>query len=40
MLRDIGALTAGQVIRDDLGIKLENVPLDMFDRGNKVGIDK
>ena len=29
MLEDIAVLTGGQVISEDLGIKLENVTLDM-----------
>ena len=33
MLEDIAILTGGQVISEDLGIKLENVTLDMLGRG-------
>ena len=40
MLEDIAVLTDGQVISDDLGIKLENVTLDMLGTAKKVIIDK
>jgi chaperonin GroEL len=40
MLEDIAILTGGQVISEDLGIKLENVTLDMLGRAKKVVIDK
>ena len=40
MLEDIAILTNGQVISEDLGIKLENVTLDMLGRAKKVIIDK
>jgi chaperonin GroEL len=40
MLEDIAVLTGGQVISEDLGIKLENVTLDMLGRAKKVSIDK
>jgi len=40
MLEDIAALTGGQVISEDLGIKLENVTLDMLGKAKKVRIDK
>ncbi|MEX2276766.1 MAG: chaperonin GroEL, partial [Cucumibacter sp.] len=40
MLEDIAVLTGGQVISEDLGIKLENVTLDMLGRAAKVSIDK
>ncbi len=40
MLEDIAVLTAGQTISEDLGIKLENVTLDMLGRAKKVRIDK
>jgi chaperonin GroEL len=36
MLEDIAILTGGQVISEDLGIKLENVTLDMLGRAKKV----
>ncbi len=36
MLEDIATLTAGQVISEDLGIKLENVTLDMLGRAKRV----
>ncbi len=40
MLQDVAVLTAGQVISEDLGIKLENVTLDMLGRAKKVVITK
>ncbi|HEX9462193.1 MAG TPA: chaperonin GroEL [Alphaproteobacteria bacterium] len=40
MLEDIAVLTAGQVISEDLGIKLESVTLDMLGRAKRVTIDK
>ncbi|EGF92592.1 chaperonin GroL [Asticcacaulis biprosthecium C19] len=40
MLEDIAVLTAGQVISEDLGIKLETVGLDMLGRAKKVTITK
>ena len=40
MLEDIAVLTGGQVISEDLGIKLENVTLDMLGRAKKVSINK
>ncbi len=40
MLEDIAILTGGQVISEDLGIKLENVSLDMLGTAKKVHIDK
>ena len=40
MLEDIAILTQGQVISEDLGIKLENVTLDMLGRAKKVTIEK
>jgi chaperonin GroEL len=40
MLEDIAILTGGQVISEDLGIKLENVGLDMLGTAKKVSIDK
>jgi len=40
MLEDIAALTGGQVISEDLGIKLENVTLAMLGRTKTVLIDK
>jgi chaperonin GroEL len=40
MLEDIAVLTAGQVISEDLGIKLENVTLEMLGRAKHVTIDK
>ena len=40
MLQDIAVLTGGQAISEDLGIKLENVTLQMLGRAKKVMIDK
>ena len=40
MLEDIAVLTTGTMIAEDLGIKLENVTLDMLGRAKKVRIDK
>jgi chaperonin GroEL len=40
MLEDIAILTGGQVISDDLGIKLENVNVSMLGRAKKVSISK
>jgi chaperonin GroEL len=40
MLQDIAILTGGQVISDDLGMKLENVGLDMLGSAKKVIIKK
>ncbi|NWL68410.1 chaperonin GroEL [Bradyrhizobium elkanii] len=40
MLQDIAILTGGQAISEDLGIKLENVTLQMLGRAKKVMIDK
>jgi chaperonin GroEL len=40
MLQDIAILTGGQVISDDLGMKLENVGIDMLGRAKKVTINK
>jgi chaperonin GroEL len=40
MLEDIAILTAGEVISEDLGIKLENVTLTMLGRAKRVRIDK
>src|SRR6186713_1067870 len=40
MLEDIAILTGGQLISDDLGIKLETVTLDMLGRSKKVLIEK
>ena len=40
MLEDIAILTGGQVISEDLGIKLESVTLDMLGRAKKVTITK
>jgi chaperonin GroEL len=40
MLEDIATLTAGEMISEDLGIKLENVNLQMLGQAKKVTIDK
>ncbi len=40
MLEDIAVVTAGQVISEDLGIKLENVKLDMLGKAKTVKVDK
>src|SRR5205085_12205444 len=40
MLEDIAALTGGEVISEELGIKLENVTLELLGRAKKVRIEK
>src|SRR6202043_3096611 len=40
MLEDIAILTGGQMISEDLGIKLENVTIQMLGRAKKVVIEK
>jgi chaperonin GroEL len=40
MLEDIAILTGGQVISEDIGIKLENVTLNMLGRAKRVSISK
>ena len=40
MLEDIAILTGGTVISEELGVKLENVTLNMLGRANRVSIDK
>ena len=40
MLQDIGILTGGQVISEDLGMKLENVTIDMLGSAKKITITK
>ncbi len=40
MLQDIAILTGGQVISEDLGMKLENVGIDMLGRAKKISITK
>src|SRR5499425_1787777 len=40
MLEDLAVLTGGQAISEDLGIKLENVTLNMLGRAKKVMIEK
>ena len=40
MLQDIAVLTGGQVISDEIGVKLENVALDMLGRARKIVVTK
>ena len=40
MLEDIAVLTAGQLISEDLGIKLENVTLNMLGKAKRVRVEK
>ncbi len=40
MLQDIAILTGGQVISEDLGMKLENVTIDMLGSAKKINITK
>ena len=40
MLEDIAILTSGQVISEDLGIKLENVTLEMLGQAKRVRVEK
>lgn len=40
MMEDLAILTAGQLISDDLGMKLENVDISMLGRAKKVTISK
>jgi chaperonin GroEL len=40
MLEDIAILTAGQLISEDLGIKLENVTLNMLGKAKRVRVEK
>src|SRR5213595_903069 len=40
MLEDLAALTGGQVISEEIGIKLENVTIDMLGRAKRVRIEK
>ncbi len=40
MLEDIAILTAGQLISEEIGIKLENVTLQMLGRAKRIRIDK
>ena len=40
MLEDIAVLTNGQMVSEDLGIKLDNVTLNMLGRAKRVSIDK
>jgi chaperonin GroEL len=40
MLQDMAILTGGQVISEEVGLKLENVALDMLGRARKVVVDK
>ena len=40
MLQDLGILTGGQVISEDLGMKLENVTIDMLGSAKRISITK
>ena len=40
MLEDIAALTGGQVVSEDLGVKLEHVAIEQLGRAKRVVIDK
>merc|ERR1712023_361742 len=40
MLQDIAILTGGQVVSEDLGIKLENVTVDMLGKAKKISMTK
>ncbi|MEA1959808.1 MAG: chaperonin GroEL [Bacillota bacterium] len=40
MLEDIAILTAGQVVSEDIGSKMENVTLEMLGRANKIVVKK
>jgi len=40
MLEDIAILTGGQVVSDDLGVKMENIDVDVLGRADKVWADK
>src|SRR6201999_1527555 len=40
MLEDIAVLTGGELVSEDLGIKLENVGIDMLGKAKKVSITK
>src|ERR687893_37795 len=40
MLEDIAILTGGEMISEDLGVKLENVTLEMLGRAKRVTVDK
>ena len=40
MLEDIAILTKGQVVSEDLGMKLENTTLDMLGSAKKITVDK
>ena len=40
MLQDIAVLTGGQVVSEDLGVKIENVSLDMLGQAKRIVIDK
>lgn len=40
MLEDIAILTKGQVISEDIGLKLENTTMDMLGRAKKIVVDK
>src|SRR5262249_61019932 len=40
MVEDMASLTGGQLIAEDLGIKLENVTIDMLGSAKRVKVDK
>src|SRR4030095_5161595 len=40
MLKDIAALTGGQAVTEDLGLKLENITLKELGRAKRIRIDK
>src|SRR6202044_1686930 len=40
MLNDIAILTGGQVISEEVGLKLENATIDLLGRARKVVVDK
>src|SRR5262245_54975267 len=40
MLEDVAVLTSGEMISEDLGIKLENVTLNMLGRAKRVRVEK
>src|SRR3989440_7185087 len=40
MLQDMAILTGGQVISEEVGLKLENVTLDMLGRARKITVTK
>jgi len=40
MLEDIAVLTAGQVVSEDLGLKLENTTVDMLGKAKKIIVER